>query len=958
MSSGSEELKKALADRYAIERELGQGGMATVHSAKDLRHDRKVAIKVLKPDLAAVIGAERFLAEIRTTANLQHPHILPLFDSGEADGFLFYVMPLVEGDSLRERLNEKKQLGLEESLRIGIQAAQALDYAHRHGVLHRDVKPENILLQDDQAIVADFGIALAVSAAGGTRLTETGMSVGTPQYMSPEQASGDRALGPESDIYSLACVLYELLSGDTPHAGSTAQAILVKVLTESPTRLSLLRDTVPPQVEAAVHKALAKTPADRFDSAADFALALEGGVPVRSPFEPAPAPKVGTASGRRKPVALGGAAVLLLAFAGWMVTRDNGEAIAAETLYEIERLAEQGAWEEAYALTKEAVDLAPNDSAVQAMWPLFSRRMNFSTKPSGATVYRKNYNAPEDAWEVLGTTPLDSIFFPLGMSKLRFELDGYRPAIVATAHWRAVPTLELQAEASEPDRFIWIPGWTPAELGVELGPYRLGRHEVTNREYKQFVDAGGYEKREYWTEPFVENGREIPWEEAMARFVDRTGRPGPSTWEIGDHLPDQADHPVAGVSWYEALAYAAFAGVELPTIHHWYNAAYGWAAAWILPESNFDGAGTAPVGQYAAIARYGNFDMAGNVREWCYNEADGERYLLGGGWNDAEYEFPGPTVATPFDRSVSNGFRVVEYLDETNLDRARESVPLAPQTYGPDARPVSDEIFAVYRQLYEYDRIPLAPQVVEADTARDWIREKITLDASFMTERMIVYLYVPKTGQRPFQTVVYWPGANAVSLNSIDEYRGFNIDFVVRSGRALLFPVLTGTFERRFRVPPTGGIGTVAHRDRVIERVKQIRLALDLVEHRSDLDETRIAFYGWSWGGRQGPIPLAVDPRLRVGILEVAGLRNSGQLPQVEPLNFVTRVTQPVLMLNGIYDRNFPYETSALPLYRMLGTPEADKRLVSESEGHNLPRNLVIRETLAWLDERLGRVER
>jgi tRNA A-37 threonylcarbamoyl transferase component Bud32 len=957
MSVDVEHLKDALGDRYEIERELGQGGMATVYLARDLKHDRQVAIKVLKPDLAAVIGAERFLAEIRTTANLQHPHILPLFDSGEAGSFLFYVMPLVGGESLRTRLKEEKQLGLEESLRIVTQVAQALDYAHRQGVLHRDIKPENILLQEDQAVVADFGISLAVSAAGGTRLTETGMSIGTPQYMSPEQATGDRSLGPASDIYSLACILYEMLSGDTPHAGSTAQAILVKVLTESPTRLSLLRDTVPPAVEAAVHTALAKTPADRFDSAADFALALEGEVAVRSPFEPAPSPKSGIGSGVWK-LALAGATVLLLAFAGWMATRGDRDAIAAETLYEIERLAEEGAWEEAYALTKEADNQAPNDSAVQALWPLFSWRMNFSTEPPGATVYRKAYRAPEDAWEVLGTTPLDSVPFPFGLSKLRFELEGYRPAVAATAHWLPLPTLELQPDSSEPDDFIWIPGWTPPDLGVELGPYRLGRYEVTNREYKEFVDAGGYEKRGYWTEPFVENGREISWEEAMARFVDRTGQPGPSTWEVGDYLPNQGEHPVAGISWYEAAAYAEFAGADLPTIHHWYPAAYGWAAAWIVPGSNFDGSGTAAVGQYAAIARYGNLDMAGNVREWCYNEADGERYLLGGGWNDAEYQFPGPTVVTPFDRSTSNGFRLIEYLDETNLDRAREPAPLVPHTYGPDARPVSDEVFAVYRQLYEYDRIPLDPQVVEADTARDWIREKITLDASFMNERMIVYLYLPKTGQRPLQTVVYWPGSNARWLNSIDEYRGFNIDFVVRSGRALLFPVLTETFERRIRAPTDVEEGSIAYRDIVIEQVKQIRLALDLVEHRADLDETKIAYYGWSWGGQRGPIPLAVDPRLRIGILEVAGLRNTGQLPQVEPFNFVTRVTQPVLMLNGIHDRNFPYEDSALPLYRMLGTPDADKRLASESEGHNLPRNLVIRETLAWLDERLGRVER
>jgi serine/threonine-protein kinase len=248
--------------------------MATVYLAHDVRHDRKVALKVLKPELAAVIGAERFLHEIKTTANLQHPHILPLFDSGEADTFLYYVMPNVEGESLRDRLNREKQLGIEDAIEIARAVAGALDYAHRHGVIHRDIKPENILLHDGQALVADFGIALAVSQAGSARLTETGLSIGTPQYMSPEQAMGDRELDARSDIYSLAAMLYEMLAGDPPYTGSTAQAIVAKVITEKALPVTVHRDTVPPHVAAALQKALSKLPADRFATAAGFAEAL------------------------------------------------------------------------------------------------------------------------------------------------------------------------------------------------------------------------------------------------------------------------------------------------------------------------------------------------------------------------------------------------------------------------------------------------------------------------------------------------------------------------------------------------------------------------------------------------------------------------------------------------------------------------------------------------------------
>src|SRR5215471_5720294 len=276
-------LTAALADRYRIERTLGQGGMATVYLAHDLKHDRKVALKVLRPELAAMIGADRFLAEIKTTANLQHPHILSLFDSGRtggpgaerSDDFTYYVMPYVEGESLRDRLTRVKQLPVGDAVRIAGEVAAALDYAHRHGVIHRDIKPENILLTDGRVVVADFGIALAVSRSdGATRMTETGMSLGTPHYMSPEQAMGEREITAASDIYALGCVTYEMLTGDPPFTGSTAQAIVARVLTEPPRSLTAQRHTIPPNLEAAVLTALEKLPADRFATAHEFAAAL------------------------------------------------------------------------------------------------------------------------------------------------------------------------------------------------------------------------------------------------------------------------------------------------------------------------------------------------------------------------------------------------------------------------------------------------------------------------------------------------------------------------------------------------------------------------------------------------------------------------------------------------------------------------------------------------------------
>ena len=318
MSAAPDRLVAALADRYRIERELGQGGMATVYLAHDIRHDRKVAVKVLHPDLAAALGAERFLAEIKTTANLQHPHILPLHDSGAADGFLFYVMPFVDGETLRDRLTRERQLSLDDTLLVAREVADALGYAHARGVIHRDIKPENILLQGGHALVADFGIALAVQSAGGQRMTQTGLSLGTPQYMSPEQAMGERAIDARTDIYALGVVTYEMLAGDPPFTGSSVQAIVAKVLTERPSPITTVRDTVPAGLEHAVLRALAKLPADRWPTAADFSNALRSDTPRGA----APSGGANARSARpRTTIALAVVSIASLGLAAWALTR-------------------------------------------------------------------------------------------------------------------------------------------------------------------------------------------------------------------------------------------------------------------------------------------------------------------------------------------------------------------------------------------------------------------------------------------------------------------------------------------------------------------------------------------------------------------------------------------------------------------------------------------------------------
>src|SRR5213593_4022504 len=451
MSDSMPRLSAALADRYRIERELGQGGMATVYLAQDLKHDRRVALKVLKPELAAVLGAERFVVEIKTTAALQHPHILPLFDSGTADGFLYYVMPYIQGETLRSKLDRETQLGIEEAVRITREVADALDYAHRHGVIHRDIKPENILLHDGRPMVADFGIALAVSAAAGSRMTETGLSLGTPHYMSPEQATGDRLIDARSDIYSLGAVLYEMLAGEPPHTGPTVQSVIAKVVTARPRPLQQLRESVPPHVEAAVLKALAKLPADRFQTAAQFVDALArpgwGGVPATT--APDSAAAAAERPGRRavRDVAPLAVAAIATSLALWVSVRPRPEPPARPVARFTLVLPPTAPMSDVPAGT--TVAMSPDGSriiylsAASTGNQLFSRTLDQlePTSLTGTQNARKPFISPDGRW----------VAYFSGPRLYKLPLAGGPAAVVAT-----VPGLAFGATWGATDTIVFV----------------------------------------------------------------------------------------------------------------------------------------------------------------------------------------------------------------------------------------------------------------------------------------------------------------------------------------------------------------------------------------------------------------------------------------------------------------------------------------------------------------------
>jgi eukaryotic-like serine/threonine-protein kinase len=974
-------IQAALGSQYTIERELGRGGMATVWLARDIKHDREVAVKVLRPELAAALGAQRFLREIRIAAHLQHPHILTLIDSGEipsqvgdGGGQLYYTMPYVEGETLRQRLTREGRLSPETTARILENVLDALVYAHALGIVHRDMKPENIMLTGRHALVMDFGVAKATSDAthaetvpGGT-FTALGLAVGTPAYMAPEQAAGQTSLDARVDLYAVGVIAYEMLAGKPPFTATTPQATLAAQMTQTPVSIATLCPNLAPPFAAAVMRCLEKDPSQRWQSAEELRAQLEA---FATPGGATAAARV-TLPDRRRRGALAAAAVLLAALIAGGLWLGPGRR-AREQRWAHERgipqlgaLAETGNWEAAYAIARRVDAAIPGDSLFNALVPRFARRVSIRTIPSGAKVLRKAYGSSDSSWILLGRTPLDSVLLSLSgggslflnSNRLRIEAPGYRTLdLVGLPFDDSSLTLDrdgvLPAEmvrVGGGELNVFYPGFEHVKP-IRLGDYLMDRFEVTNRDYKRFTDGGGYRRRDLWDYPFVKDGRVTPWEQAMALMTDRTGRPGPSTWEAGEFEPGQENYPVAGVSWYEAAAFAKFVGKALPTVAHWNHAASVENSAWIVPASNFSGRGAVPVGTTRGISAFGTYDMAGNVREWCLNASGDQRFILGGGWNDEPYQFTDAFTALPFDRSPTNGIRLVKYLTvDSNLALAGQPLTRASRDFPNEPR-VTEPVFAAYRRMYEYDRGALDARVLESVDEGDWVRELVRMNAAYAGDSLLVYLYCPKRGTKPYPAVVYFPGSNAIRDRAPQNLQRRAIDFIIKSGRAVMYPVYKGTYQRSDSLSTDVQDSSSFYRDHVIMWAKDLRRGIDYLETRSDITTAHLAYYGVSWGGAMGGLMPAVEPRIKVAVLYVAGLDFERAKAEVDPVNFLPRITIPTLMLNGRYDFFFPVETSQIPMFRLLGTPPSQKRRVEEDGSHFVPRTRLIQETLAWLDQ-------
>jgi predicted esterase len=953
---------------YRVVEKIGSGGMGVVYKAEDLKLGRFVALKFLPDSIAKNPEAlTRFRREAKTASGLNHPNICTIYEIDEADGRAFIAMELLEGHTLRERI-AAQSLDVDAVLALGIQIADALSAAHSKGIVHRDLKPANIFITElGHAKILDFGLAKLSAKDGGPaeaaatidleeRLTSPGTTLGTVAYMSPEQVLG-REVDTRSDLFSFGVVLYEMCAGALPFRGDTSAAICDSILHSSAAAPSSVNPQIPSDLDQVVRKALEKSPDKRFASAAEMRAKFEN-IRQRRLIESSSSQQIVQVV--RKPSFLLGALCVLTiaAVAAGLIYRHYARIrwVHEVALPQLEKLALERKGVAFYGLMEQAKRYSPGDSAVIQMETKSAWPNPLVSVPPGADVFFHEYGDSQATWVHLGKTPLNDLKLVWTQYALRFVKDGFEPLEVTSEY--ATKNIILDPVGSLPKGMVHIP---PGEVSVadtaaaHLDEFLIDKYEVTNRDFKKFIDAGGYREPKYWKYPFTREGRTLNFEQAMALFVDKTDRPAPSSWDLGNYPTGQDEYPVSGVSWYEAAAYAEFVGKSLPTVYHWYEAASMGPDSSILETSNFSGKGPAAVGSFPSLGPFGTYDMAGNVKEWCLNADGNRRYILGGASTEPRYMYGEPDARLPFDRSESNGFRLVKYIQPKPLPESLMADLSFKSVDYRNAKPVPDAAFQIYAGLYSYDRTPLDARIEsDDDSSPDWRRQRISFKAAYNNERVIAFLFLPKSVPPPYQTVVHFPGSEAQYFRTFTDLHLFNIDFLMKSGRAVLFPVYKGTYER---ITHHVEAGTSEERDETIQRSKDLRRSLDYLETRTDIDHDRLAFYGFSWGGIEGAISLALESRFKTAVLADGGCSPQRNLPEEDPLNFVSHIKIPVLMINGRYDFVIPFETCQQPFYRLLGTPATDKRQVLLDSGHGMPLTPWFKETLDWLDHYLGRVK-
>lgn len=1022
-SSPISEVPGTTIGRYKLLEKIGEGGMAIVYMAEQTEPiRRKVALKIIKLGMDTMQVIARFEAERQALAMMDHPNIAKVFDAGATEtGRPYFVMELVRGVSITSYC-DKNKVDTSQRLDLLVQVCHAVQHAHQKGIIHRDIKPSNVLvtMHDDKPVpkVIDFGIAKATNQrlTEKTVFTRYAHFIGTPAYMSPEQAQmSGLDVDTRTDIYSLGVLLYELLTGTTPFdaeilrkAGYTEiQRIICETDPLKPsTKLSksgqtltdlaqqrqanpeTLHKLVKGDLDWIVMKCLEKDRTRRYETAHELAGDIEHHLRNEPILAASPsliyrAQKFWRRHASR--IAIAGVVMVLLLCLLTMTEMYRGSRkneriqwAKGQAVPEIVELIDQQRYSEALALAKGAERHIPDDPCLVALWPHICRDYSIVTKPSGADVFCREYAAMDAPWEYLGRSPLEQITLPQGPLRWKIEKDGFVTYECVVEH-----SFEVRLQPDDPTgEMVWVGPWQKVELPstaqapnatVDIPMHLIDKHEVTNEQFKFFVSAGGYESPDYWKGlDFVKDGRQLSWQEAMAEFRDQTGQPGPAAWEDRTYPQGQERYPVSGVSWFEAMAYARFAGKSLPTVHDWERAACLEESFVIVPFSNFAATGTAPVGTHCGVGHTGLYDMAGNVREWCLNATDDSgslRYCLGGSWGEPTYMFGQKDARSPWHRSAQDGFRCVRYpqVRDSVITQICRPVPSPGWRDISDLQPFSDDEFDSYRALYQYDQRPLHARVEKVDaTSPLWREETITFDAAYAGHRVIVHLFLPRAGKPPYQTVIFFPGGGAIYTTSFQgaPYRAL-WQCIVSSGRAVLFPIYYGTYERpsergREWTVESAAETPLVYRDWMIRMAKDLRRSIDYLETRDDIDNQKIGYYGYSFGSINGPPLLAVEDRIDTGIFVHGGLLPINLPRSFDMILYAHRINVPVLMVNGAEDVLLPAEVSQKPMYRILKEAQPDTRYAVYPGGHgefSLFFEQIREDVLDWLDCYLGPVE-
>jgi eukaryotic-like serine/threonine-protein kinase len=647
---------------------------------------------------------------------------------------------------------------------------------------------------------------------------------------------------------------------------------------------------------------------------------------------------------------------------------NSAKTLLDEKLPEIVAAFDNDQFEVVYKETKQLIDEGNTNPVVQSYYDKVTVPVSITTFPEGVAISFKYVRDSLNQWANLGTSPLDNIRVPNSFLEYKFSYQGIEETEVRHTYYvkNGLNYFILPTSDSIPqDHKLCLGGTKPLSYpGIDhlppiiIAPYSISKYEVTNEAYKAFVDAGGYENPDFWNFPYEMNGRVLTFENTVPLFVDAFGKLGPANWSFGNYPEGQGSYPVTGISWFEAMAYANFKGLSLPNLYQWANAATLSSAASFVPKSNFSKNQLIAVGSMDNKNDNDLYDIAGNAREWILNsieETNTKKGILGGGFNDDAYYFNDYYGQNALDRSISNGMRLVKNLESAATYETDPTgiVSIGKRDFLKEEK-ISEDVFEIFKEQFDYPQKPLkATTSLSELTSGSFRAERFEITSPYEKGGILPgYIFYDSAHVKPLKPIIFFPGSNAIHLTNMDYaikryFKSF--DYLMSEGYAVVLPIYLSTYEREDELKSDYPNESEMYKEHVIKWGKEYKRTIDYIQSRKDMDATHLSYYGVSWGGYMANILLAIDDRVKSATLYVAGLCFQKSKKEVESYHYTSRIAIPVLMLNGEFDQFFPLETSQIPMFKLLATPDEDKKHYVAKTGHYVPNDVLIEEHLGWL---------